>query len=298
MPPAPAAPRPCGHIHRHSGSPSRHSGESRNLCLPPPLPQGVRPYSPSFRLPQPSYRLPNRHSGASRNLCLPTPLPQGVRPYSPSFRFPQQSFRLPQPSFRRKPESMLADSVTAGRAAILRFATVRRTFSLLRCPYPSFRRKPESMIAGYITVVGDYNAGFRLPQPSFQRTNRHSGASRNLCLPTPLPWVVRSHSPSFRLTNRHSSSPAVIPAHQPSFRRKPESMLADSNTVGRAAISTVIPSHQPSYRLPPTVIPAKAGIYACRLRYRSRRLRHRHSGESRNDGCRGITMMKTYAGLR
>ena len=29
--------RPCGHIHRHSGSPIRHSGLRRNLCLPAPL---------------------------------------------------------------------------------------------------------------------------------------------------------------------------------------------------------------------------------------------------------------------
>ena len=74
----------------------RHSGESRNLCLPAPLPPpptvipakagiyAVWSYSPSFRLPQPSFRRKpestrlgdtmfpsfqfSRHSGASRNL--------------------------------------------------------------------------------------------------------------------------------------------------------------------------------------------------------------------------------------
>ena len=31
------SPRACSHIHRHSVFPNRHSGESRNLCLPAPL---------------------------------------------------------------------------------------------------------------------------------------------------------------------------------------------------------------------------------------------------------------------
>ena len=185
----------------------------------------MRPYSSSFRLPQPSFRLapesraydhihhhsgsPNRHSGASRNPgraiifpVIPTPptvIPaqagiQGARSSSPSFR-------LPQPSFRRQPES---------RA------------------YGHIHRHPDS-------------------------PNRHSGASRNL--------GVRSYSPSFRLP-------------QPSFQRKPESRECDhihrhsgaSRNPGRAIIPTVIPA-------PPTVIPAQAGIYACRLHYSSRKLR-------------------------
>ena len=53
--------------------PSRHSG----------------PPQPSFRPPQPSFQIPQ-----------------------PSFQIPQSPFRLPQPSFRRKPESMLAGSIT------------------------------------------------------------------------------------------------------------------------------------------------------------------------------------------
>ena len=100
--------RACGHIHRHSGPPSRHSGASRNPCrvaISTVIPakagiQGVWSYLP--------------YSGASRNPCRvaistvipppPTVIPaqpgiQAVWSYSPSFR-------LPQPSFRRKPESM------------------------------------------------------------------------------------------------------------------------------------------------------------------------------------------------
>ena len=119
--------RACGHIHRHySGSPNRHSGANRNLgravtftVIPAQTGiQGVWSYSPSFRLPQPSFRPPNRHSGASRNpgravtfaviqtppTIIPAPpnrhsgspstvIPaqagiQGVRSYSPSFRLP------------------------------------------------------------------------------------------------------------------------------------------------------------------------------------------------------------------
>ena len=30
-----------------------------------------------------------------------------------------------------------------------------------RLPHPSFRRKPESMLAGSITVAGNYDAGIR-----------------------------------------------------------------------------------------------------------------------------------------
>ena len=103
---------------------------------------------------------PNRHSGASRNLgrvvtfnvitaCAGI---QGVQSRSPPFQ-------LPQPSFRRKPES----------SAALREPSLRR-----RGPQPSFRRKPESRECGHI-------------RRHSSSPNRHSGASRNPCLPAPLP---------------------------------------------------------------------------------------------------------------
>ena len=130
-----------------TGSPSRHSGSSRNpgravTFTVIPAPPTVIPGSP------------NRHSGASRNLSLPTPLPTppavipapstvipaqaGIYPCQLHYRLPQPSFRLPQPSFRRKPESMLADSITG--------SPNRHSAS----PQPSFRRKPESMLADSI----------------------------------------------------------------------------------------------------------------------------------------------------
>ena len=71
-----------------------------------------------------------------------------------------------------------------------------------------------------------------------------------------------------------------------SSRRNAEKL----NHLGPVVILTVIPT-------PPTVIPAQAGIYACRLHYRSRGCTTLDSGASRNDGCRGIAMLKTYAGL-
>ena len=74
--------------------------------------------------------------------------------------------------------------------------------------------------------------------------------------------------------HRHSGPPAVIPASP-----------------------TVIPDPPVAIPTPPAVIPAQAGIYACRLHYRSRGCTTPDSGASRNDGCRGIAMMKTYAGL-
>ena len=71
--------------------------------------------------------------------------------------------------------------------------------------------------------------------------------------------------------NRHTCSP------QPSFRRKPESTPAVSitNSPNRHPVS------------PPTVIPAKAGIYACRPHHHSRGRTTPESGASRNNGCRG-----------
>ena len=100
----------CGHIHRHTDSPSRHSGASRNLwrvvtftVIPTPqavipVPQTVIPAQAGIYGVWPHYRhtgspsrhtgSPNRHSGASRNLWRVATLP---------------SYRLPKPSFRLSP---------------------------------------------------------------------------------------------------------------------------------------------------------------------------------------------------
>ena len=147
--------------------------------------------------------------------------------------------------------------------------------------------------------------------------NRHSCASRNpgrvaICTVIPTPpavipaqagiQAVWSYSPSYRIP-------------QPSFLRKPESRACDhmhrhsgasrnlervghihrhsgaSRNPCRVVTYTVIPAppavipaqagiyacrlHYRHYDAPTTVIPAPAGIYACRLHYRSRRLRRR-----------------------
>ena len=63
------------------------------------------------------------------------------------------------------------------------------------------------------------------------------------------------------------------------------------------ASPTVIPTPPTVIPTPPAVIPAQAGIYACRLHYRSRGRTTLDSGASRNDDCRGIAMLKPYAGL-
>ena len=86
--------------------------------------------------------------------------------------------------------------------------------------------------------------------------NRHSGASRNLC--------VQGNG-----RRAHQIPPPTV------FRLAPESMLA-----GERASCAPIP--------PTIVIPAKAGIYVCRETGvgRANTPCNRHSGESRNDGCR------------
>ena len=217
-----------GHKPRHSGSPIRHSGASRNLwrvaiCTVNPAP----------------------------SIVIPAPAGiYGVWPYAPSIR-------LPQPSFRRKPESMVCGHMHrhSGLRRNLWRAVIRPVIPAQAgiygaWPYaPSFRRKPESMARGH--------------------TPRHSGAGWNLWRAAICPVIpaqagiygVRSYAPSFRLP-------------QPSFRRKPESRACGhqhrhsgaSRNLWRVVISTVIPA-------PPAVIPAKAGIYACRLHYNNRRLR-------------------------
>ena len=188
----------------------------------PAPPAVIPPPQPSFRRKPESRARDHLH----RHTVPPTVIPaqagiQSVRSYSPSFR-------LPQPSFRRKPESRACSHIhrhSAPPAVIPAQAGIQGARSYppsFRPPQPSFRRKPESRACDHIHRHSD--------SPS-----RHSGASRNLCpavtftvIPAPpavIPaqaeiQVVRSYSPSFRLP-------------QPSFRRKPESMLAGSITVVR-----------------------------------------------------------------
>ena len=64
------------------------------------------------------------------------------------------------PSFRRKPESVVAGSITVSPDYDARF---RHPYpGIPTPPIPSFRRKPESVAAGAITVSPDYDARFRL----------------------------------------------------------------------------------------------------------------------------------------
>ena len=197
---SPHRPRPpwaCGHIHRHIGSPSRHSGARFHHCD-----------APTTRCPN------NRHSGASRNLCPPTtviPAPAGIYAPHPTVIPAPAGIDADtdgafagdgplQPSFRRQPESMPPYNRHSGAAGI--HVPLQPTFrrqlesipsynrhsgaSQNLCPpttvipapagiyavadgafagdgplQPSFRLAPESMLAGSITVVGDYDAGFR-----------------------------------------------------------------------------------------------------------------------------------------
>ena len=179
----------------------------------------MRPHSPSFRLPQPSFRPPNRHSGESRN-----PVQHCVNhPYAVAApnRHSGASRNLVQhcePSVRRSG------------------------------PQPSFRLAPESRPCGHIY----HHPG---------SPNRHSGPSRSpgravtfTITPDP-PTVIPAKAgiyarrPITDSPNRHPDSP------QPSFRRKPESRPGRIRS-------------RPRPGGPPTVIPAKAGIYARRLHYR------------------------------
>ena len=137
---------------------------------------------------------------------------------------------------------------------------------------PSFRRKPESMPTG-----GVYSLRNPL-QPSFRRKPESMLAS--------YITVVADYDPAYVCIT-------AMPL-QPSFRRKPESIGGGGRAFGGGGSpTTVIPAqagiyacwlHYRSRRLrpgvrfhhcdaPTTVIPAKAGIYACRLHYRSSILR-------------------------
>ena len=153
---------------------------------------------------------------------------------------------------------------------------------------PERRRRQAAFLFRRFRACGHiHRHSGRLPQPSFRPApptvipagspNRHSGESRNLCpavtftvIPAP-PTVIPAGSPS-----RHSGAsrnlcpavtftvipapPTVIPAGSPSRHS------GASRNLCPAVTFTVIPD-------PPAVIPAQAGIYACRLHYRSSRLR-------------------------
>ena len=269
-----------GHIRRHSGSPHRHSGASRNLWRAVTFTIITGSPQPSFRRkpesrtgrirsrprpggPPPSFRRkpesrayghihrhpgsPNRHSSASRNL--------GARSHSPSFRFSQPSLpALPtvipaqagiQCNIANHPYAEAAPTVIPAKAGI----HARRPHC--RLPQPSFRRKPESMPAG---PIADY-------------FNRHSGASRNPCPPAPLPTTstVIPAQAGIHACQPHCRLP------QPSFRRKPESMPAGliTDSLNRHSGASRNPCLPPPLPTPSTVIPVQAGIHAyrphCRL---------------------------------
>ena len=193
---APARPGPCGHIHRHIGSPSRHSGVRFHHCDAPttviPAPAGIHaPQQPSFRRQPESMPPDNRHSGTSRNPCPPTtvipatagihaphptviPATAGIHaPRQPSFRRQPESMPPTQPSFRRQPESMpLPTALSPGTSPYNRHSGTSRNL----CPSTTVIPAP----AGTYAVTDGAFAG---DAPH----NRHSGESRNLCLPAPLP---------------------------------------------------------------------------------------------------------------
>ena len=209
-PPSSRIPSPS----RHSGSLTRHSGASRNLwrtviftVIPTPpavIPAqagiyGVRSYSPSSRLPQPSFRRKpesmayghiHHHSGSPPPPVIPAQAGiYRVRSYSPSYRIPSPSRHsgasrnlwrtviftiipdpLPHPSFRRKPESIACGHIHRHTGSPPP-AVIPAQAGIYACRplQPSYRRKPESILAA--------------------SPNRHSVASPNLSLPPP-PAVI------------------------------------------------------------------------------------------------------------
>ena len=139
-------------------------------------------------------------------------------------------------------------------------------------PQPSFRRKPESRAA--LREPSLRRSG---PQPSFRPPNRHSGKSRN-----PVQHCV-NHPYAVAAPNRHSGASRNPVQHcepslhrsnpQPSFRRKPESMPADSITV----------CPQPSFRPPNRHSGASRNpVQHCVNHPYAEAAPTRHSGASRN----------------
>ena len=206
---------------------------------------GVRSYSPSFRLSQPSFRRKPESMA-----CDHIPRHSGS---------PQPSFRLSQPSFWSKPESMACGHIPRHPGSPNRHSGLRRNL----CP-PTPLPSPPTVIPALPTVI-PAKAGIYARRPitdspnrHTDSLNRHSGESRNLCLPAPLPTPstvipapagIQARGHLHRHTDphsRHPGPPTVIPAKagiygarspspsyrppqpsfrpsQPSFRRKPES---------------------------------------------------------------------------
>ena len=168
--------RAYSHMHRHSGPPNRHSGASRNLgrvviCTVIPAPPsvipagagiyGVRSHTPSFRLPHPSFRRKpesmacghmHRHPGPPSVI----PAQAGSRACGHIHRHSGSPIRHSGAS-RNLWRAVICTVIPAqaGIQAVWSYAPSSRL------PHPSFRRKPESMLAGSITIVGDYDSGFR-----------------------------------------------------------------------------------------------------------------------------------------
>ena len=285
------------------------------------------PHPAAARTPDIPSGLPfNRHPGS-----LPTVIPAkaGIYACRLHYQLPQPSHRLPQPSFRRKPESTPAASITASPnrhpgslpTVIPAKAGIYACRLHYQLPQPSSRLPPTvipTQAGIYACRLHHHSRGCTAPDSGASRNNGCRGAengenrrptavNRNITtrprrpnhpprrrpnppgIPSGLPLApqLRPAIP----TTRNRSCPARRPRLQP----------------GRVVISTVIPSppnrHSGASRNlrlpaplpspptvtppPPTVIPACAGIYACRLHYQlpqpsSRLPPNRHSDESRN----------------
>ena len=119
-----------GHImHRHSGA-SRNLWRMVTLTVIPPQAgiYGVWSHSPSFRLPQPSFRR---------------------KPESMACGHIHHHSGSPQPSFRRKPESRACGHIHRHSGSPNRHSGASRN-PRRAAHSPSFRRKPESTACGHI----------------------------------------------------------------------------------------------------------------------------------------------------
>ena len=169
----------------------------------------------------------HRHSGTSRNL---------VQHCEPSLRR-----RSPQPSLTDPPTVIPAFAGIQCNIANHPYAVAapNRHYQI---PQPSFRRKPESMPAGPIAAS---------PNRHTSPFNCHSGESRNLCLPAPLPSPQTVIPPP----------PTVIPAQagiqavKKPYRQPRQSFQSASLTSRNlhAARNPGIPP--PSHLRPTTAIP-------------------------------------------
>ena len=154
------------------------------------------------------------------------------------------------PSFRRKPESILRGA-TAHQPNHL-----RRVDILPAIPTPStpsFRRKPESILRGATAHRPNHLRRADILSVIPASSTRHSGASRNLsCGERRLTgqttyYGVRTFYPSFRRPQpRHSGASRNLSCGE----RRP----TGQTTYG-------VRTFYPSFQHPQPVIPAQAGIY-------------------------------------